>query len=72
MQFGVTEAPEPSLNVSAELSGAVGAAEQLGATDAALDDSTTSPRWAATTAAAAVVANASEGQVNVIRDGHLR
>jgi len=73
MQFGVSgETPEPSLNVSAELSGAVGAAEQLGAADVALEDTAGIAPLAATTPAAAVVATASEGRVNVIRDGHLR
>ena len=73
MQFGVTgESPEPSLNVSAELSGAVGVAEQLGATDVALEDAANVDPLAPAAPSAAVVTTANAGAVNVIRDGHLR
>jgi hypothetical protein len=73
LQFGVTgESPEPSLNVSAELSGAVGVAEQLGATDVALEDAANVDPLAPAAPSAAVVTTANAGAVNVIRDGHLR
>lgn len=73
LQFGVSgEAPEPTLNVSAELSGAMGAAEQLGAADVALQDAANVDPLANTPPAAAPVATATAAPVNVIRDGHLR
>ena len=73
LQFGVTgEAPEPTLNVSAELSGAIGVAEQLGAADGALQDAANVNPLATTTLAAATVSTATAAPVNVIRDGHLR
>ena len=73
LQFGVTsESPEPSLNVSAELSGAVGVAEQLGATDVALEDAASVDPLVPAVPSAAVVTTANAGAVNVIRDGHLR
>ena len=68
MEFG---APEPTMNVSAELSGAIGVSEQLGATEAELnDDNAVQPLTA--NAEPAVVTTANAGAVNVIRDGHLR
>ncbi|MCC6707161.1 MAG: hypothetical protein IT492_06295 [Gammaproteobacteria bacterium] len=68
MEFG---APEPTMNVSAELSGAIGVSEQLGATEAELnDDDAVQPLTAS--AEPAVVTTANAGAVNVIRDGHLR
>ena len=73
LQFGVSgEAPEPTLNVSAELSGAMGVAEQLGAADVALQDAAEVDPLATTTPTAATVTTATAAPVNVIRDGHLR
>lgn len=66
------EAPEPTLNVSAELSGAVGVSEQLGAGAADLDDATSVEALNTDVDAPAVVTTANAGAVNVIRDGHLR
>ena len=67
------EVPEPNLAVSAEVSGAIGVAEQLGANEAALQDgASVDPLAEAAPAPAAVVASANAGQVSVIRDGHLR
>ncbi len=70
LQFsGNGESPAASLDVSAELSGAIGAVEQLGAADVAVGDGSA----LAVPAPAAVVANAANGDsVTVIRNGHLR
>ena len=69
------EPPVPSVDLSAELNGAVGAigaAEQLGAADVAGGDNTVLEPLA-TSAPGAVVANAANGDsVSVIRNGHLR
>ena len=73
MQFGSNgESPDPALNVSAEVSGAIGVAEQLGAADVALQDGmAVEPLVLA--APTTVVAKATDGDgVSVIRDGHLR
>lgn len=73
LQFGVTgEAPEPTLNVSAELSGAMGVAEQLGAADVAMQDAANVDPLATSTPAAAPVSTATAAPDNVIRGGHLR
>lgn len=66
------ESPAPSLDVSAELSGAIGAVEQLGAADIAVVNGTALEPLA-TSAPTAVVANGGQGDsVTVIRNGHLR
>ena len=66
------ESPAPSLDVSAELSGAIGAVEQLGAADVAVANGTALEPLAAS-APTTVVANAGHGDsVTVIRNGHLR
>ena len=73
MQFGSNSAaPDPALNVSAEISGAIGVAEQLGAADVAVQDGmAVEPLVLA--APATVVAKTTDGDgVSVIRDGHLR
>lgn len=73
MQFGSnSESPDPALNVSAEVSGAIGVAEQLGAADVAVQDGmAVEPLVLA--APATVVAKTTDGDgVSVIRDGHLR
>ena len=73
MQFGSNSAaPDPALNVSAEISGAIGVAEQLGAADVAVQDGmAVDPLVLA--APATVVAKTTDGDgVSVIRDGHLR
>lgn len=63
------ESPAPSLDVSAELSGAIGAVEQLGAADVAVGDGGA----LSVNAPATVVANAAnDDRVTVIRNGHLR
>lgn len=64
-------APEPTMNVSAELSGAIGVAEQLGAAEVELKDDNAVQALTAG-AEPAVVTSANAGAVNVIRDGHLR
>ena len=70
LQFGVSgEAPQPTLNVSAELSGAMGVAEQLSAADVALQDANVDPL---ATTTPAPLSTATAAPVNVIRDGHLR
>jgi hypothetical protein len=69
MEFGA--APDPALNVGAEVSGAVSVSEQLGAADVALDnDATVEPL--ATAIAPTVTTTTNTAAVNVIRDGHLR
>ena len=63
------ESPAPSLDVSAELSGAIGAVEQLGAADVAVRDGD----GLSVSAPATVVVNAAnDDRVTVIRNGHLR
>ena len=73
LQFGSNgESPTQSPDVSAELSGAIGAAEQLAAADVAVADGTALEPLAAG-APTTVAANAGHGDsVTVIRNGHLR
>ena len=73
MQFGSnSESPDPALNVSAELSGAVGVAEQLGAADIALQDGTAVDPLVMAAPATVVARATTRDSVSVIRDGHLR
>ena len=73
MQFGSNnESSNPALNVSAEVSGAIGVAEQRGATDVALQDGMAVAPLVLS-APTTVVAKATGGDsVGAIRDGHLR
>ena len=73
MQLGSNgESPDPALNVSAELSSAVGVAEQLGAADVALQDGTAVDPLVMAAPATVVARATTRDSVSVIRDGHLR
>ena len=73
MQFGSSsESPDPALNVSAEVSGAIGVAEQLGAADVALQDGIAVEPLVLAAPTTVVAKAAGDDSVSVIRDGHLR
>ena len=73
LQFGANgEAPDPAQNISAELSGAIGAAEQSAAAAVAVSDGALVDPLSATAPTAILAKAAGADGVNVIRDGHLR